>query len=361
MILLKFRPWMLALVLCVVYLGVIWSRVSFNTAEFARLGTKYMQDDPKGTEGYDGQFTYYIAFFDPNVAITYLDVPAYRYQRILHPLLARLMSFGDSDRILINMVLIDLIALAVGTAAMERLLVDLKVSRWYALVYGLFGGVFFAVRVSTTEPLAYGLVLLAILAMQRERPLVGAILFALAAFAKETTLIFVFGYLLYFLLEKHWRTLLLLGVIALIPFMLWQFYLYSWLGHFGIGSGGADSTSFTIIPFGGIWQLANYGLGIFLLFGVIVIPAAMIPTLYALWRGGRDIARRRWHPYVFLMFANAAVMPFIPFSTYREPLAIFRFLVGLVIGVVLYAALRRDWRALRFSTFWLVLGLRNIG
>jgi hypothetical protein len=48
------------------------------------------------------------------------------------------------------------------------------------------------------------------------------------------------------------------------------------------------------------------------------------------------------------------VIPFVPFSTFREPLGMMRFLVGLVIAVILYGALRGEQRTLRYSTLWIV-------
>src|SRR5258708_35189318 len=97
--------------------------------------------------------------FDPGGAAPSLAVRAYRYQRILHPLLARIFSLAQEPLIPWAMTAINLIALMVGSWALEQLLIAERVSRWYALVYGLFGGGFFAVRVNTSEPLAYGLVL----------------------------------------------------------------------------------------------------------------------------------------------------------------------------------------------------------
>ena len=49
-------------------------------------------------------------------------------------------------------------------------------------------------------------------------------------------------------------------------------------------------------------------------------------------------------------------MAFVPFSTYREPLGVFRFIVGLVLAHLLYAALRYPRaRAMVYSTLWLTL------
>ena len=45
-------------------------------------------------------------------------------------------------------------------------------------------------------------------------------------------------------------------------------------------------------------------------------------------------------------------MPFVPFSTYREPLGILRFIVGLQIAVIVYAAWKPAPRALRNTTLW---------
>jgi len=94
---------------------------------------------------------------------------------------------------------------------------------------------------------------------------------------------------------------------------------------------------------------------VFIVFALLLLPTTIGPTLWALWRTLRDVARRDRSLEVFLLLANAAVLPFVPFSTYREPLGIVRFLVGLVIAVLLYGAWRRERRILRYSTLWLAL------
>jgi hypothetical protein len=48
-------------------------------------------------------------------------------------------------------------------------------------------------------------------------------------------------------------------------------------------------------------------------------------------------------------------MPFVPFSTYREFLGLLRFIPGLVLMTVLYAAHYRLRRPLVYSTLWIVL------
>ncbi len=341
--------------LCAVYLLAVFVANGGDARVFVTLGTRFTEGNPGGTEGYDGQFAYFIAA-DPLNAPQHLDAPAYRYQRILLPALGRVLSLGQAGPIPWVFVLINLIALAGGTWLMERLLQAEGANRWYALVYGLFAGVFMSVRLSLNEPLAYGLVLAAIWLERQQKPRLSAGIFALAILAKETTFTFVVGYLLWMLAERRWGMALRLAAATLIPFALWQIVLFGQFGEFGVGSGGAMATPFEIIPYNGLWRIyADTGsLGVFLAFAILLVPGAVIPSLWGLVRSAQDVLRRRWHPYAFLLLANAAVIPFTPFSTFREPLGMLRFITGLVIAIVLFAAQRHRTRALNYSFLWLV-------
>ena len=133
--------------------------------------------------------------------------------------------------------------------------------------------------------------------------------------------------------------------------------MYEWLGEFGAGSGGAKASSFEIVPFLGVLKIATEGsLAAFLLLGVLlIIPAVVLPSLWALRQTIRDLRLKKWDLYTCLLLANAAIIPFIPFSTYREFLGLLRFIPGLVLMIVLYAARHKHRRALLYSTLWIVL------
>jgi hypothetical protein len=245
---------------------------------------------------------------------------------------------------------------------MERLLVEQGVSRWYTLAYGLTIGTFGSARLSLPEPLAYALALGGIWLFLRERWLWSAVLFALAALARETTLLIPAACGLYLLQQRKWRVAIPFGLITLVPLAIWQGILYAHFGTFGIGSGGAKATSFEIIPFAGIVRIisevpAETRLSVLLIFGVLLIPFVLIPTFWGLWRCWKDWRQKKFDLYSWLLLANAAIMPFVPFSTYREPLGILRFIIGLQIAVILYAADRHSTRALRNSTIWIVTTL----
>jgi hypothetical protein len=355
---LNLRPWMVVTVLCVLYVALVLIRNNGDPLALVTIGTRFSEGIADGSEGYDGQFVYYIAH-DPNNAAAFLDVPAYRFQRILLPALGRALALGQEALIPWTLLLINVVSLAAGTWLLEQLLIQHKVSRWYALTYGLTVGIFASVRLSLSEPLAYALVLGGIALANRDKWLLSAVVFALAAVAKETTLFFVVGYGLYLLMLRRWRTALLFGTIALLPIAIWQLVLRNSLGTFGIGSGGALATSFEMIPFAGVARILTdtppeSRAALLVIFGAILIPFVIVPTLWALWRCWADWQDGKWSVYTWLLFSNAIIMLFVPFSTYREWLGILRFIIGLQIAVILYGAERQQRRVLLNSTIWIV-------
>jgi len=107
-------PWLVVTVVALLYLGLTLAAHDMDPLSLAQIGTRFSQGDPAGSEGYDGQFAYFIAV-DPLGAAPLIDVPAYRYQRIVYPLLARLLALGRREWIPWMLPLVNLIALAAGT------------------------------------------------------------------------------------------------------------------------------------------------------------------------------------------------------------------------------------------------------
>lgn len=212
--------------------------------------------------GYDGQFSYYIAL-DPLKAYHYIDSPAYRYTRILYPLLARALALGNAGLIPYTLIAVNLFALVGGTFIVALWLKRKGVSPWLALALGLFPGLFFSLRYDLTEPLSLALVALAIYLFDfggSRRLVWSAVCFALAALTRETVAIFAACYGLALLRVEgltareelgafihalrqpaRWRTgatralpaLSFLGV-ALAPLMAWKLALALWFGSSGV-------------------------------------------------------------------------------------------------------------------------------
>ena len=90
----RLRPWMLVTAAATVYLAIVVALHEGDPLALATVGTRFSEGNPHGTEGYDGQFNYYIAR-DPLGARELVDVPAYRYQRILYPCLLYTSDAAD--------------------------------------------------------------------------------------------------------------------------------------------------------------------------------------------------------------------------------------------------------------------------
>lgn len=356
------RPWQVVSILSILYIILVLGANNYNPLSLVTIGTVFSEGIPEaegGIEGYDGQFVYFISR-DPATAAQYIDVPAYRFQRIVLPALGWAFSFGQEALIPWVLLLVNLIALGGSTAILEHLLQEKGYSRWYALTYGLSVGIFVSVRLSLTEPLAYGLAIAGIALFHHKKLYWSAAVFALAMLTKETVVFFPMGYTLYLFYQKRWTEGFTFGAISITPFILWQFVLLQHFGTFGIGSGGAKSTSFELIPFAGFWKtFARYPAEnrntIMLMYLLVYAPMIFLPTIYGLIRMGLDIRNKALSSYSFLLFFNALIILFVPISTFGSFIAIMRFIVGLQISVIVYAAHYHQSRTLRYSLLWLIL------
>lgn len=362
-------PAWVTLLIASLLVGVLVALHGGDALYLARLGSRFSQGDaalssqlPETTdiavEGYDGQFVYYIARNpDPQAVRGYLDVPAYRYQRILLPLLARALSGGNLALLPWTLALLGLLSLAAGTWAVEQLLVGWGVSRWYALIYGLWAGFLLALIVDLPEPLAYGLAAGGFLALQRQRRWLGWTLLGLAVFAKEVVILFTGAALLAYLWDRRWRDFLALGFLGVAPYLLFQGWLWLTFGQPGIGSGGAMATPFELLPFMGLLRVGLYSplylLGMLVVFG----PTLVWPALWGMWKAVRFWRMREQNVVVLALFVNGLAIAIMPFSTFRETGGVLRYACGLVLAVLMFAARYRQRRVLNYSIFWIVLNV----
>ena len=79
----------------------------------------------------------------------------------------------------------------------------------------------------------------------------------------------------------------------------------------------------------------------------------IVPSLWGLAVSVGELAKRHWDPVVWALALNAAVIPFTPSSTFREPGAMLRFASGLVLSTLLFAALLKARPVLKYGWLWL--------
>ncbi|MGB7537665.1 MAG: hypothetical protein WBM17_03930 [Anaerolineales bacterium] len=337
-------PALCVLFLASAYLAWVLFQNGSGPLAFAYPGTRFGQGDPSGTEGYDGQFNYYIARNpDPGRVEPFLDSPAYRYQHILYPLLARALALGQTDAIPWTLIGINLACLFAVTFLTGELIVQRGGSRWGALIFGLWAGLIGAVRLDLSEPLALLLVIFAlwIAGPGLDRKLIFcALLLSLAMLAKETMIPFIGGWIAWLLLRRRIGGALLI-LSALLPYIGMQIWLWAVFGSPGIGSGGAGSTPFEWIPFAGLIRIAGASLPAFAALLTVYLPGLLFPAIYGLAAPVADLIRQRTNPEGLLLLANAAMIAFAPFSTFREPLGILRLACGLLLCLWLYAAVKK--------------------
>lgn len=346
-------PLLLSVLVALVVTGWRLSLVNWQAAGLAQMGTRYAEGQLNGTEGYDGQFDYYIALEpDPHIVDIYLDVPAYRYQRILLPVLARLLAFGQESWVAWTLVLVNLLGFTLGVWSLQTLLLDRGRRPAYALTLGLWAGFVGGVALDLNEPLAYGLVAAAWLAQTRRRWALAAMLFSLSILAKETSAVFWLAALAASWLGGQRESARAWLVVPGMVLAAWQGFLWLTFGHPGLGSGGAMATPFEWIPFMGLLRVGFVNPRVLLLYLVIFGPSIAAPAVWGLVAGGRSLVRSRVSPEAWALVLNSAVIVFLPFSSFREPFGLVRVATGLVLAVVLFASEFGVRRALNYALFW---------
>ena len=320
------------------------------------LGTRFSQGIEGGSPGYDGQFSYYIASsLDLKEVEPKLDVPAYRYQRILFPLSARVMSIGIADWLPWSLVIVGLLAHWSGTWAVAQFLVDQALNPWYALSYGLWVGLVAPIGLGLGEPLAYGLAAGGWLLRARGRVIWSALLFGLALFAKETTIVFLAAAILAELTQRRRARVLGAYFASVALFIGWQACLWRTFGSPGLGSGGDMATPFEWIPFMGLFRIGSVDMRALGLFLMIFLPSIVLPTIWAVIVSARSILRGMLSAEAWSLLGNGIAVMILPFSTFREPLGLVRFASGLILAVLLFSASNKLMRPLRYSLFWSAL------
>jgi hypothetical protein len=142
--------------------------------------------------GYDGQFYYRMALAPAGLQRTMYGISidsSYRFVRIGYPALAWLLSAGQHTAVPYLLVVINVASLA-AIAALGGLFAQEagRHALWGLLLAAYFG---FATSVARdlTEPLAAAAMLAGLLAYRRQRPVLTAGLFAVAALTRETALV----------------------------------------------------------------------------------------------------------------------------------------------------------------------------
>jgi hypothetical protein len=327
------RPALVVGCLYVLFIGLDMLVHVHSFLYYAHIGPRFALHIASAAPGYDGQFFYQIAR-DPLHAAQFLDRPAYRYQRIVYPMLVWIFTLGQASLVPFMLLLVNFLAIVLGTELVARMLIQQRISPWYSLAFGLYFGQATALIFDTTEPLTYLLVCLGLFLMLRKRPTVAALVMGLAVLSRETAVLFPIGYLLIYLYQRCWRDALRLVLLSLAPAAAWYILVAALFHVKGIPTGPA----FELIPFVGLFYFASdwyrfHNLIIFML----------LPTVLSLSLLVKELLQHRWQNAAWLIWLfNLALVIYMSPLSYVELVSAGRLSTGLVLAVLFHGLYTRN-------------------
>jgi hypothetical protein len=369
-------PWVFSLSMMMVYtllLLPILAREHFDPSVFIVAGDRFADTSalvtpilvhPHST-GFDGQFYYRLAlapldFRQPDLGIA-VDSPAYRMQRILYPVIAWLLAFGQKPLVAITMVLANLLGIA-GIAAMAvRLAKRLSLPIVAPLALMLWPGFIITVTHDTTEILSALFILVALEAFLAGNLPLFALVGAAIPLTRETGIVALVGLCLFSLVKvmrsgvhpRAWGRVAA-SIATFLPFLLWQGVLLQIFGQSAVASGTGGNMGW---PFLGaahafydtllgtrfyvhsrLWQLGMRG---FVLFSASVLLWLCVMVAWRLPAALRDPF---WQPLAAAWIPLAVLMTLLT-GPWIDPESYFRaFTECFVIGVLLLA-----WRPMSLT------------
>lgn len=180
------------------------------------------------SKGYDGQF-FFFASHDPFIrkgAWKFMDVPAYRYQRIMYPWLAALFALGRPKVIPHSLVIVNVASILMGGFFVITMLKKQGMSPWYGLIYGFFSGFILCVLRDLSGPVAMGFMAGGLYFYSDRRFWLGALFLAGALLAREMLIIIILILLIYSAFIKKDRKELFCMSFSILPFLVWSGYVY---------------------------------------------------------------------------------------------------------------------------------------
>jgi hypothetical protein len=295
----------------------------------------------QNTLGYDGQY-YFALAADPSHAHDYMEGrEGVVYSRIFYPAVARVASAGSVKALPYAMLIINLLAVLAGTAAVALWFVKRGFSPWPALLYGLSPGLIVTAFRDLTEPLAFGLAALAVLAFDQSRTrrlALSAILFALGVLTRETIVLFALAGAAALALDdrrrlqaagwwRRWRRAVAFAAATCGPLLLWRLVVMIWLDQPTQEVGHERGW---ILPLHGIWSWWPFDTDHWL-----IVLAVTLPTLAAA-AGALVLLRRRQSPVLAgLLLVNVLLyVVWLPRAVYIDSSGASRAAIGVVLAAL---------------------------
>ena len=184
--------------------------------------------------------------------------------------------------------MVNILAHTTAAGGLAYLLARKGQTPYAALIYSVFVGNLFAIRLDLNEPLCMALAVLAIIAYQHQRFRWAIFLLILSTLTKELGLVFAGGMAFHaFFYQRGWSILIFAG--PMLTFLSWWLVLWSWFGDLPTRY---PAGRIRYIPFNGMFSTLEkenltepellFGLTVFFL-GLPAIVFGLL-ALWTMWR-----------------------------------------------------------------------------
>lgn len=240
---------------------------------------------PSGGFGHDGKYYFMQAmdpfFRTPEVHAIHLDRPTYRAQRMVYPTLAGGFGLFSPTATAWNLLVVNVVALGIGTWLTSLLAKELGLSPWFGLAFLLNPGVLVSSVIDTAEVLAMLFVVAAALMLLRDRVVASAAFLTLAALSRETMLLAAIGAIAYV-----WHKRRRVPGVLIVPFVAtgaWWVFVRARLGHL---DEALQDTQALGLPFKGFFEageiwLSTPGSEVDLMMGVLLLASSILVAFRA--------------------------------------------------------------------------------
>jgi hypothetical protein len=171
--------------------------------------------------GFDGQYYYLMAVHQD---LKDFKISPHFLQRIILPMLVSAFSFNNYFFAAILIILINLFAIVLSSYIFMLLLKKYKANLDLVFLFAFNITFIIGILKNLTEPLMILFVILSIYYFDREKHINATIFLSIAFLTRELAIIVYGAFLLYFIVKKDFKKMLLYST-AIIPFLLWNWYL----------------------------------------------------------------------------------------------------------------------------------------
>jgi len=222
-----------------------------------RLGDVFLRPDL----GHDGRFFFvqsndpWILHPDENIEV--VDRPLYRSQRMLYPVLAGGGGLLGPEAIVWGMLIINLIAMALGSWAVAQIAIEMGGSPWWGLAFVLNIGFFSEMNIGAAGVVAGAAAFGSVALWMKDRTGWAVTLMTLAVLSREAMLVAALGTSWYLWKRGDRRQAILATAVPATAAAMWALYIRLRIG----GGAGADQVEEIGLPFVGFAKAYGSWLG----------------------------------------------------------------------------------------------------